>query len=86
MNKYKVKVVHMFYEILDIEAENEESARNLALDIVQQDTFNSKPQYENTIPAEHWAVISEEEYNKMLKDFEAKLAEQQKESSNIITP
>jgi hypothetical protein len=85
MNKYKVKITHVFYEILDIEAENEDAARALAFEIVQKEDYNNKPQYETTIPLEHWAVITEEDFNKMVKDFESN-TEQNKEPSNIITP
>jgi hypothetical protein len=84
MNKYKVKITHVFSEILDVEAENEDSARALAIETLQKNDYQGRPQYETTIPAEHWAVISEEDFNKMVKDFEAKI--KQEESSNIITP
>jgi hypothetical protein len=89
MNKYKVKISHVFSEVLEIEAANEEEAKEKAKAELQKEERELKPQYEATIPSEHWAVITEEKYNEMVKQFEAELAKQQegnKEESNIITP
>jgi hypothetical protein len=85
MNKYKVKVTHLFSEVIDIEAENEDEAKEKVKIVLQQEDRNAMPSYETTLPSEHWPVITEEKYNEMVKDVEAKLAEQ-KEPSNIITP
>jgi hypothetical protein len=89
MNKYKVKVSHVFSEILDVEAANEEEAREKAKAELENEQRSAQPQYETTIPKEHWAVITEDKYNEMVKQFEAELAKQKegnKEESNIITP
>ena len=89
MNKYKVKVTHVFSEVLEVEAASEEEARTKAHAELQGKERNSAPQYETTLPPEHWAVITEEKYNEMVKQFEAELAKQQevnKEESNIVTP
>jgi len=84
MNKYKVKITHVFYEILDIEAENEESARKEAVTELEKESHKIRPQYETTLPPEHWAIITEEQYNQMIKDFESKMVKE--EPSNIIIP
>lgn len=84
MNKYKVKISHVFYEILDIEAENEELARKEAVIELEKESHKIRPQYETTLPPEHWAIITEEQFNQMVKDFESKM--NQEEPSNIIIP
>jgi hypothetical protein len=89
MNKYKVKITHVFSEVLDVEASDVEEAKTKVRAIIEDENFSSNPQYETTLPTEHWAVITEEKYNEMVKQFEAELAKQQeenKEDSNIITP
>jgi hypothetical protein len=86
MNKYKVKVVHVFSEIFDVEAEDKEGAKQKVVEIFNTEDFQNNAQYENTIPPEHWAVASEEEYQEMIKTVEAQLAKENKEESNIITP
>lgn len=89
MNKYKVKISHVFSEILEVEAANEDEAREKAKTEMQDENRSAAPQYETTLPVEHWAVITEEKYNEMVKQFEAELAKQKegnKEESNIIIP
>jgi len=82
MNKYKVKVIHIFNEVLDIEAESEEKAKEEAANKLMSEGYEGSPSYETTIPPENWPVISEEEFNKIV----AEQVEEVKESSNIITP
>lgn len=79
MNKYKVKVIHIFNDVLDVEAKSEEEARQKAASILTDDNYKGGPRYETTIPPENWPVISEEEFNKFV-------SEQVEETSNIITP
>lgn len=82
MNKYKVKVIHIFNEVLDIEAESEEKAKELAANKLTSESYEGAPSYETTIPPENWPVITEEEFNKIV----AEQVEAEKEPSNIITP
>lgn len=82
MNKYKVKVIHIFNELLEVEAESPESAQEKARDILIGDDYQGAPAYETTVPPENWPVITEEEFNKLV----AKQTEQEKEPSNIIVP
>ena len=89
MNKYKVKISHLFSEILDIEAANEESAKEKAKELLQNEERPASPQYETTLPMEHWPVIPEEKYNEMVEQYKEELAKQEevnKEDSNIIIP
>jgi Leu/Phe-tRNA-protein transferase len=87
MNKYKVKVTHLFAEVIDIEAESPEEAKQKIAELIQKEDFQSQPQYETTIPSEHWKVITEEEFQKIVKSFAEEIQkEQNKKESNIITP
>jgi hypothetical protein len=90
MNKYKVKITHVFAEVLDIEAESEELAREAAVNQLQSEEHKGRPFYETTLPAEHWAVVTEEDYNQMVENIKTKIAEQEVENKiitpNIITP
>lgn len=84
MNKYKVKITHLFSEVLEVEAENKEDAKQKTLELIQKDDFKGNPVYETTISPEHWKVITEEEFQELVKSFTQEL-EKEKES-NIITP
>lgn len=81
MNKYKVKVIHVFNELLEVEAESEAQAQEKAAGILISEGFQGNPQYETTIPPENWPVITEEEFNKIVAEQIKK-----EEPSNIITP
>ena len=85
MNKYKVKVSHIFSEVLDIEADTEEAAKEIAEQEIKKEDRNSNIEYETTVPSEHWPVISEEKLKELMEQFEAANAPK-KEDSNIITP
>ena len=89
MNKYKVKISHLFSEVLDVEAANEEKAKEKAKDVLEKEDRPAAPQYETTLPMEHWPVIPEEKYNEMVEQYKEELAKQgevNKEEPNIITP
>jgi hypothetical protein len=85
MNKYKVKITHVFAEVLDIEAANEEEAKEKARLELEREDRPAAPQYETTLPLEHWPVISEDKYNEMVEKYKEELGKQE-EDSNIITP
>ena len=82
MNKYKVKINHVFSEVINVSANNEEEAKEIALKELEKEEREMKASYEATIPSEHWPVITEEKYNEIVKDVESKL---QENKSNIIT-
>jgi hypothetical protein len=89
MNKYKVKISHVFSEVIDVEALNEEGAKERVIELLKKEDREVKTTYETTIPAEHWPIITEDKYNEMVKEFETKLAKQEevnKEEPNIIIP
>ena len=85
MNKYKVKISHLFSEILDVEAQDEQGARTKAQEILKEQGRQAELNYEATIEEENWPVITEEQFQDMMQKAEAELAKQ-KEPSNIITP
>jgi hypothetical protein len=66
-NKYVVKVVSIFGNFVEVEASDEQSARKKAKDIVlnneKEEEF--KLFYETTLPEEHWAVITKEQFDKL---------------------
>ena len=90
MNKYKIKISHVFSEILDIEAASEDEAREKAKIELEKEDRPAAPQYETTLPVEHWPVITEEKYNEMVEKYKEELGKQEEESKiitpNIITP
>lgn len=85
MNKYKIKISHVFSEIIDVEAANEEEAREKAKIELQREDRPAAPQYETTLPVEHWPVITEDKYNEMIEKYKEELAKSEEES-NIIMP
>ena len=72
MTKYKVKVINVFSEIIEVEAENEDGARSAAQTILVDKDRQATHVYENTLPVENWAVITSEQYDKMVADFQKK--------------
>jgi hypothetical protein len=85
MNKYKVKVSHIFSEVLDVEADTEEAAKEIAEQEIKKEDRNSNIEYETTVPSEHWPVISEEKLKELMEQFEAANTKPEEET-NIITP
>lgn len=87
MSKYIVKVVNIFSNLVEVEAENEDKAREEAQRVVENATADQafKHYYEATIPMEHWSVIEKEEFEKIKANVEAELATP-KEPNNIVEP
>lgn len=73
MNKYVVKVTHVFSNLIETEASNEDEARKNAMELISTDGVEFKNYYEATIPPENWNVISKEDFEKMKSDIENKL-------------
>ncbi len=80
MNKYIVKVSHVFSELIDVEANNPEEAKEKTKEILKDQNRDSDPSYETTIPPEHWPTITEEEYNSLLKEYESEMEQMIKEN------
>ena len=67
MNKYVVKVINVFANYLEVDAENEEMAKDAAKNILSKEdiTKSFKHYYEATIPSEHWGVLNKEDFDKL---------------------
>lgn len=85
MEKYVVKVINVFSNLIPVEATSQDEAREKAKELFLNKENEGKYQhlYENTLPSENWAVITQAEFDKMRDEF---LASQEAEESNIITP
>lgn len=92
MDKYIVKPVHIFSNLIEVEANSEDDARHNALNKIQNDDERYKNYYESTLPIENWAVILKEDYEKIKAQVQEKLnadADANTDSSsdsNIIVP
>lgn len=91
MNKYVVKVVNIFSNLIEVEAEDEASAREAAktklIDPNNDDQFQHF--YESTLPEEHWAVITKDKYEQIKAEVESGIKNEElttEEPSNIIIP
>jgi hypothetical protein len=67
MNKYVVKIINVFSSFIDIEAENEEDAKEKVKNLLSTTDISQdyKHYYEATIPVENWRVITKEEFDKL---------------------
>lgn len=84
MNKYVVKVVHVFSNLVEVEASSEEGAREKAMEYISENN-DLKNYYEATIPPENWHVIEKEEFDKIKAEVENTIKPKE-EKSNIIVP
>ena len=88
MNKYVVKMAHIFSTIAEVEAANKEEALDKAeqwfMDSETKD--DSRLYYEATVDKKNWAVINAEEYEELKAKVKAELEANKKEATNIITP
>jgi len=87
--KYIVKVINVFSNIIPVEAASEDEAREKAKEFIlnkeNQGAFEHV--YENTLPSENWAVITEEEFDKLRDQYlSSEDKSEQAEESNTITP
>ena len=84
--KYIVKVINVFSNLIAVDANNEEEAKEKAKELLvnKPDGEEFEHLYESTLPPEHWAVITQEDFDKLKEDFQKSLEPQEK--SRIITP
>ena len=76
-NKYIVKVVNIFSNLIEVDANNEEEAKQKAKEILlnQTEDENVPLNYDATLPEEHWGVITKEEFDKLQEQTEANASE-----------
>ena len=88
MNKYVVKMAHVFSTIAEVEAANKEEALDKAeqwfMDSETKD--DSRLYYEATIDKKNWAVLTKDEYEELKAKVKAEIENAKEEPSNIITP
>ncbi len=84
--KYIVKVINVFSNLIAVDANNEEEAKEKAKELLlnKPDGEEFQHLYESTLPSDHWAVITKEDFDKLKEDFQKSLEPQEK--SRIITP
>lgn len=72
-NKYVVKVVNVFSNLIEVDANNEEEAKQKAKQVLLSQTENDNIplNYDATLPEEHWGVITKEEFDKLQAEVEA---------------
>lgn len=88
MEKYVVKVIHMFSNLVEVDGTSEDDARHNALNKIQNSREEFKHYYESTLPVENWAVITKSDFEKVKEQVKEKLIVEsaKKEKSNIIQP
>jgi len=69
--KYKIKVPHIFIEFFDVEAENEDEAKNIVLEKLKESARKAEPFYEQTLNLETWPIITEDKYNEIISELES---------------
>ena len=69
--KYIVKVINVFSNLISVDANNEEEAKEKAKELLlnKPDGEEFQHLYESTLPAEHWAVITQEDFDKLKDEF-----------------
>lgn len=83
--KYIVKVINVFSNLIAVDANNEEEAKEKAKELLVNKPEGEEFEhlYESTLPSDHWAVITKEDFDKLKEDFQKSLEPQEK--SRIIT-
>lgn len=89
MDKYVVKVVHVFSNLIETEAASEEEARHNALELLENSDQEFRNYYESTLPTENWAVLLKSDFDNIKaqveEEFKAKDLEEKanEEKPNI---
>lgn len=88
MNKYVVKMVHVFSTIVEVDADSKESAVDEAeKKFSSQSDQGSQIYYEATMDKKNWAVLTLEEYNELKEKIKQDLEKNPiEENSNVIQP
>lgn len=88
MNKYVVKIVHVFANLVEVEANDESDAREKASAKLQDPNNTEQVEhfYESTFPPENWPVITKEKFEELKAQVENGILGNQEEKSNVIQP
>jgi molecular chaperone DnaK (HSP70) len=73
--KYIVKVINVFSNLISVDANNEEEAKEKAKELLLNKPEGEEFEhlYESTLPSDHWAVITKEDFDKLKEDFQKSL-------------
>jgi len=90
--KYIIKVPHLFYEIFELDTEDNQTPEGAIQTLVEKFKSGEQPKpatqdplYEVTLQPEHWTAITDNQFAEMV--LKAKEKETNKEeTNNIITP
>lgn len=87
MNKYFVKMVHIFSTLAEVEAEDKDGAIEAAERwfVDTESEKDTKLYYEATMDKKNWAVLTKEEYQELREKIQKEL-EAQENTNNIIAP
>ena len=71
-NKYVVKVINVFSNLIEVDANNEVEAKEKAKQILMSQTENDNIplNYEATLPEDNWGVITKEEFDKLQAELQ----------------
>lgn len=88
MNKYVVKISHVFSTIAEVEAANKEEAIEAGEKwfTSNETKDDSKLFYEGTLDKKNWAVLTIEEYEALKEQVKDQMIQKQSEGSNLIVP
>lgn len=84
MNKYVVKVSSIFSNIIEVEAKDDQDAREKAQEVLEDNATKGngslRHYYESTLPPENWPVITQEKYEQLKEEvkeaMDKKIAEE----------
>jgi hypothetical protein len=81
--KWVVKVINIFCNLIEMDAVNEDEAREKVSELIQNNKDGSEFEhlYEATLSPKNWSVISMEDFRKIEESFK-----KETEEGNIITP
>lgn len=79
MDKYVVKAVHIFSNLIETEAASEEEARHNALELLENSDQQFKNYYESTLPPENWAVLLKSDFDNIKAQVEEEFKAKERE-------
>jgi len=68
MEKYIVKVLNMFSTFVEVEAENEDQAREFAKESLENKGETIQHSYEGTVPLADWPVAKKSDLDKAIDE------------------
>jgi len=69
MIKFKIKIPHIFSELLDVEAENEAGALKLAKEILKTPNREFYPVHEVVLPPDNWTMVTQDQFMEIMQQL-----------------